>query len=117
VARAPKSLKDVDKQPVVGGWYRLLEPIGSGPGHLSVTHFAGEEERERHVQVVAIPEPGTAGTGRVSEASPLVRWFQHTPEGVCEHISQVPMEMFRARVAPGQEPPEHEVVEARKRGA
>lgn len=103
---APQSLKEAGKAPVLWGWYQLLSDVGSGPGMLKAVYEHQGEERRRMVQVVAIPETGTPGTGYVEVPSPIVRWHQHTPEGIAVHHLQVHADRFVQVFAEGAEPAE-----------
>lgn len=103
---APKSLRDAGKEPVAGQWYQLLSDHGTGVGMLQAVYPHPGGERTRMVQVIAIPEPGTPGTGYVEVASPIVRWFQHTPQGIAVHHLQVPHGVFVEKFGLGVEPAE-----------
>lgn len=102
----PVPLRDSGAAPVVGQWYQLLSDYGSGPGMLKANYTHNGEGRRRMVQVVEIPETGTPGTGYVEVPSPIVRWHQHTPEGVAVHHLQVHADLFAQLFAEGVEPPE-----------
>jgi hypothetical protein len=92
--------------PVIGQWYQLLSDYGAGVGMLKAVYVHQGEERQRMVQVIDVPEVGTPGTGYVDTPSPLVRWHQHTPEGIAVHHSQIHADTFAELFAEGSEPPE-----------
>ncbi len=109
---APKSLAAAKKEPLVGGWYRLLEDYGSGVGALQAERIdPTDADRQRRaplcVQVVDLVEPGTPGVGAADHTTPLVQWVDRAPSGryTC-HLIQFPAARFAELFALAKEPPE-----------
>lgn len=118
------SLAESGDTPVRGQWYRLLADVGEGVGKLTRTHRYrapdSDETREvdRHLLVLDVVEPATAGVGYSAEKSVLAMWLgQAAPGRLSQHHIALPMTQFCDLVGPGEEPPEWADWQAQQAGA